>query len=199
MLLGSDSSSPWKGTSTILTCCVMLYAGNFVEWNHSHRRRKCLECKISSVIFPAWEDLPAHWIVSLTPTSRAGWRWTWLDFTSGHSLLIRPEFDLTCQMVCFTGPSGRVTLEAVCKRAGVFKKYSAGDCLNLLFTTVHHMRTSTNQIDSGARWQIKLLPSQSREEWEHLFHWDNPNPNLRTISCMPTTLWLKLGEDCVYS
>lgn len=89
MLLGSDSSSPRKGTSTILTCCVMLYTGNFVEWNNSHRRHTWWECKILSVIFPAWEDLPTYWIVSLTPTSRAGSRWSWFDFTSWHSLLIR--------------------------------------------------------------------------------------------------------------
>ena len=42
------------------------------------------------------------------------------------------NLNLTRQMVCYTEPSEKLSLETVWKRAGTFRKYMAGDWMNHL-------------------------------------------------------------------
>ena len=50
-------------------------------------------------------------------------------------------YNLMHQMVCYTEPSEKSSLETVWKRAGTFKKYLAGDWMNHLSITVYHCLT----------------------------------------------------------
>ena len=55
-----------------------------------------------------------------------------------HTFLLKEHMfcHLTCQMVCYTEPSEKLSLETVWERAGTFKKYLAGDWMNHLSITV---------------------------------------------------------------
>lgn len=55
---------------------------------------------------------------------------------------------LTCQMVCYIEPSGKVLQETVKKSAGTLKNVLAGDWKNHLSVTVYHRLTLTKQINS---------------------------------------------------
>ena len=62
-------------------------------------------------------------------------------------LSVVTKLNLTRQMVCYTEPSEKLSLETVWKRTGTFKKYLASDKMHHPSITVYHGLTSTNQIN----------------------------------------------------
>ena len=58
------------------------------------------------------------------------------------------ECDLTRQMVCYTEPSEKSSLETVWKRADTFKKYVAGDWMNHRIYH-HHVQSQVHNLKPG--------------------------------------------------